>query len=235
MIVNLPGYISIVFIATTFLSIGFLFYSIRRIGTVTVAAKVIVAAISFWIFFTASASLSGFYADSSSIPPRVFLFGAFPALLTIIVYFIFFRRNFIELLPLKILTLLSIVRIPVEFVIFWLYQNGQMPQVMTFTGQNFDILSGIAAPIIVLLAFRKNQINRPLLIIWNIAGIILLANIVTTAVLAIPSPFQQIAFDQPNRAVFFFPFIWLPAIIVPIVLFSHLASLWQLIFVKSKS
>ena len=29
-------------------------------------------------------------------------------------------------------------------------------------------------------------------------------------------------------AVLYFPFIWLPSVVVPIVLFSHLASLWKL-------
>jgi hypothetical protein len=235
MIENLPIYVSLVFIVTTFITIGFLFYAVRQSGTQTVPAKILVAFVSFWIFFTASAGLSGFYINAAAMPPRVFLFGAFPAIVLITCYFIFFRRNFVELLPLKTLTLLSIIRIPVEFVILWLYQNGQMPQVMTFTGRNFDILSGIAAPIIFWLAFRNNTINRPLLIVWNVAGIVLLANIVITAVLAIPSPFQQIAFDQPNRAVFYFPFIWLPAIVVPIVLFSHLAGLWQLFFTEPKT
>lgn len=103
-----------------------------------------------------------------------------------------------------------------------------VPEAMTFEGQNFDILSGITAPVIYFLAFRNRRVNRPLLIAWNIAALLLLANIVTIAVLAFPSPIQQIAFDQPNRAVMYFPYVWLPAVVVPIVLFSHVASLWKL-------
>ena len=99
---------------------------------------------------------------------------------------------------------------------------------MTFEGANFDILSGITAPIICLIAFRNNSASRPLLIVWNLLALGLLANIVVTAVLAFPSPMQQIAFDQPNRAIMYFPLIWLPAVVVPIVLFSHLASIWKL-------
>ncbi len=228
MIESLPGYISVVFILTTFLTIGFLFFAIRQIAVQTAPAGVLIALISFWLFFTATAALGGFYTNSTAMPPRVFFFGFFPALLLIIFYFIFFRKNFIENFPLKTLTLLSIIRIPVEFVIHLLYQNGQMPQIMTFEGTNFDILSGITAPLIFWLAFRKNKINRPLLIVWNIFALLLLINIVTTAALAIPSPIQQIAFDQPNVAVMYFPFIWLPGLVVPIVLFSHLVSLWKL-------
>lgn len=229
---NLPDYISIVFIVTTFLTIGFLFFAIRQTSIQTTPAKILIGLISFWLFFTASAANVGLYADSTAMPPRVFLFGVFPSLMVIFFYFVFFRKNFIEKLPLKTLTLLSIIRIPVEFVIHWLYQNGQMPELMTFEGTNLDILSGISAPIIFWLAFRNNRINRPLLIIWNIIALLLLLNVVITAVMAIPSPIQQIAFEQPNRAVMYFPFIWLPAIVVPIVLFSHLVSLWNLFFVK---
>ena len=50
-------------------------------------------------------------------------------------------------------------------------------------------------------------------------GLGLLANIVIIAVLSFPSPIQQFGFEQPNIGLAYFPFIWLPAIIVPIVLF----------------
>ena len=46
-----------------------------------------------------------------------------------------------------------------------------IPQLMTFEGRNFDILSGITAPIIYWLAFRSGKTNRPLLIIWNILAL----------------------------------------------------------------
>jgi hypothetical protein len=54
-------------------------------------------------------------------------------------------------------------------------------------------------------------------------------NIVTIAILSAPLPFQQMGFDQPNVGVFLFPFIWLPALIVPLVLFSHLVCIYQLV------
>ena len=38
----------------------------------------------------------------------------------------------------------------------------------------------------------------------------LLVNIVGNAILSAPFQFPQFAFDQPNHAVLYFPFIWLP-------------------------
>ncbi len=227
MIENLPAFIVVVFIITTLLTVGIFQYAIKRGSFSSKMTPFLSFVLPFGLFFQATIALIGFYQVTNTFPPRLFVFAILPAVLTILGLFIF-SRGFIERLPLQILTFLSIIRIPVELVLLWLYQNGQVPQLMTFEGRNFDILSGLTAPLIAWLAFRGGQINKPLLIIWNILGLILLINIVSHAVLSLPSPIQQLAFDQPNRGVLYFPFIWLPSIIVPIVLFSHLASLWQL-------
>ncbi|HEX8288174.1 MAG TPA: hypothetical protein VF556_09265 [Pyrinomonadaceae bacterium] len=229
MLENLPGYISPIFILTTFLTIGFFLYAVRQTVFETFPAKLLSFLLAFWLILQAILSLGGFYTHTTSVPPRLFVLAVLPALLLIIVYFIFFRANFIEPLPLSILTILHIVRIPVEIVLFWLYQQKFIPEAMTFEGRNFDILAGISAPIIYFFAFRKQKVNRTLLIVWNVFALILLLNIIFTSVVAFPSPMQRIAFEQPNRAVMYFPFVWLPAVIVPIVLFSHLTSLWKLL------
>jgi hypothetical protein len=234
MIENLPGYISITFILTTFLTVGILFYAVKQTVFNTLPARILVFLVAFWLLFEAVLALGGFY-QAITVPPRVFAFGVLPVLLLIVIYFIFFRRNFIESLPLKTLTILHIVRIPVELVLFWLFQQALVPRAMTFEGSNFDILSGITAPIVYFIAFRGGKINRSVLIVWNVFALLLLFNIVITAALSFPGPLQRIAFDQPNIGVMYFPFIWLPTVIVPVVLFCHLASLWKLLIVRTGS
>lgn len=233
MIENLPNYVSITFILTTFLTVGFFLFAVKQTVFDTLAAKTLVFLIAFQLIFQAILSLGGFYLVTDAVPPRLMLTGVFPAFLVIILYFIFARKTLIEKLPLKILTLLHILRVPVEIVLFWLFQEKLVPELMTFEGRNFDILSGLTAPIIYWFGFRNGKINRPLLIVWNIFALGLLVNIVTHAILSFPFPFQQLAFDQPNRGILYFPFIWLPTVVVPLVLFSHLIGLWQLF--KSKS
>jgi hypothetical protein len=228
MIEDLPGYVSITFILTTFLTVGFLLYAVKQTVFDTVGAKILIFLLAFWIIFTGILALNGFYLNSAAFPPRVVAFGVAPALLLIIAYFIFFRKNFIEKLPLKTLTLLSVVRIPVEIVLMWLFHGGLIPQSMTFEGRNFDILSGITAPLVYFLAFRGGRVNRTLLIVWNVFALALLFNIVITAILAFPSINPQLPVELQNRGVAYFPFIWLPAVVVPVVFFTHLASLWQL-------
>ncbi|MEE9572915.1 MAG: hypothetical protein V3W20_07705, partial [Candidatus Neomarinimicrobiota bacterium] len=91
-------------------------------------------------------------------------------------------------------------------------------------GRNFDILAGVTAPIVALIAFRGNQINKPLLWIWNVLSIILLINVMVNATLSVPTTIQQFAFEQPNTAVLNFPFLLLPGIIVPLVFISNIAG-----------
>jgi hypothetical protein len=105
---------------------------------------------------------------------------------------------------------------------------------MTFEGSNPDILSGISALLIYYFIFMKRKSSLMLLLVWNFIGLALLINIIIHAVLSAPSPLQQLAFEQPNVAVFYFPFIWLPSCIVPLVLFSHLASIRQLLVMRQK-
>lgn len=225
---TLPGYVSIVFILTTFLTIGFLLQAAKAAGLHSAPSRILIFLLPLWIFFQAILAVGGFYLKTDTMPPRVMVFGVLPALLLISAYFLFFRPHFIEKLPLRHLTLLHVVRIPVEIVLYWLFVGGQIPQIMTFEGRNFDILSGLLAPIVYIAAFRGPEVKRWLLVAFNIFGLILLANIVSTAIMALPTPLQQLAFEQPNQAVLYLPYVWLPTIVVPIVLFAHLSSLWKL-------
>lgn len=227
MIEGLPLYVSVVFILTTLATIWFLLAAAKAVSRDSLPYRILIFVLPFWLLLTGFLATTPFYRDSTAIPPRVFLFGVGPSVVLIAAFFIFFRNSFIEKLSLRHLTLLHTVRLPVELVLLWLFHAGQVPQLMTFEGWNFDILSGVTAPIIYVLAFRKESVNRSLLILWNVLTLGLLVNIVTLAVLSFQGPMQFLAFDQPNDGVTFLPFIWLPTIVVPIVLFAHLASLYN--------
>lgn len=226
---EIPLYVSVVFVLTALLTVGFLFRSFRNVRPPGIASQLLVFVLPFWMILTGLLASAGFYYRFDAFPPRVFTFGVLPALLLIAAYFIFFRRSFIDGLSLKTLTMLHVIRVPVELCLLWLYQAALVPRVMTFEGWNFDILSGATAPFVYWIGFANRKTNRTLLVAWNIFALGLLANIVIIAILSLPSPIQKLGLEQPNVAVAYTPFIWLPAIIVPIVLFAHLASLRKLL------
>ncbi len=229
MIQNLPIYIAIAFGATTFLTLFLFLNALKKSGIKN--ANKIVGGLLFWMSIQTFVGLKGVYhQDLDAIPPKILLFGILP---TIIVMFYALLskkgKSFTKQLDIKYLTLISIVRIPVEMVLYLLFINKTIPKIMTFEGANFDILAGISSIFIFYFGFVKNRLNSKIILIWNFLSLALLINIIVLAFLSAPSPFQKLAFEQPNIAILYFPFVWLPTVIVPIVIFGHIVSIKKLL------
>jgi len=225
---NLAWYVYVLFSATVILS-AWLFIRAANYSKTTIIM------ISVWTLLQSALGLSGFYNNPASITSR------FPLLVIPAVIFLASRfftvkgKAFIDGLDLKGLTIFHIIRIPVEITLLFLFLGSAIPEAMTFEGRNFDILSGLSAPVIYYFAFVKRSLGKTTMIIWNVACMILLLNVVTNAVLSLPGRYNQFGFEQPNIGVGFFPFLLLPALLVPLALFSSAAAIRQLILNKYNS
>ena len=233
MITHLPLYISVFFGLTTLLTL-FLFYSAVKNAKLKSAASksnLILIVLSLWLIIQAVLALNNVYnTDTNSLPPKIAIFGILPAILVILLTFVSRAgRRFADGLPILILAWINIVRIPVEITLYWLFLYKMVPELMTFTGRNFDIIAGITAPFVAYYGIAKRKLGRTALLVWNFGCLLLLINIVVHAFLSAPSPLQKFAFEQPNIAIFYFPVSWLPTFIVPIILFGHLVSIRRLI------
>jgi hypothetical protein len=219
---KLPTYISLVFGLSTILAVWIFFLATKN-------SRTTVLVLLLWLIIQTVIGLTGFYTVTTTMPPP-FLFLVLPPLIFIVGLFVTARgREYLDSLDIRYLTILHTIRIAVEVVLFWLFVNKTVPQLMTFEGRNFDILSGLTAPLIFYFGFVRQKIHKKIILVWNIICLCLLVNIVVIAILSAPFPFQKFAFDQPNVAVLYFPFIWLPCCLVPLVLLSHLAAIRQLI------
>jgi hypothetical protein len=218
----IPLYISVLFDITVLLFIGMAYRASHRsiyflIGLLLLGGTQLILGVR------------GFYDKRDAVPPRL-LFLILPSLIAILVFFIAPKgRVFIDSMGKKTLTLLHILRIPVEFVLYGLAVYKAVPFLITFEGRNFDLLSGISAPFVWYFGFIKPKLSRFVLIAWNVVCLGLLLNVVFYAVLSAPSPFQRFSLDQPNLAIQAVPFLLLPALIVPLVLLAHLVTIRQLI------
>ena len=218
---TLPTYISLLFGLTVIGTIIWFYLATKSKTFLLVAIG--------WTLLQTALGLNGIYQNTQAMPPRLMLFGIFPALIFIAVTFLTAKgRQFIDNINLQTLTYFHSIRIPVEIVLTLLFHQGVVSVYMTFEGTNFDLFSGITSPIVGYLAFRTTNENRKLLLWWNIICLLLLLNVVVTAIFAFPSPFQKLAFDQPNIAVLYFPFNLLPTVVVPTVLFGHLTAIRRL-------
>ena len=223
---NISTSIIILFVATVFAAIWMLFKA-------THFSRIVIVAMSIWITIQTALSLAGFYTIWNTIPPRFPLLIVPPVLCILILLILPRGRQFLDALDLRTLTILHCIRVPVEVTLIYLLVAKLIPQSMTFEGSNFDIISGVTAPIVYLLVFRAEKLGYRFLLAWNFVCLALLLNVVITAILSAKTPFQQLAFDQPNVGVTYFPFILLPAVLVPIVMLSHIAAIRQLVRKKN--
>lgn len=222
------------FVATTFGCFGVLLWTVlmafapkRRGEGVEVVLWVLIGC-CLWLTVQAWLSACGFYLDEEQMPPPLAL-AVLPTLVVIALAFFTRARHALDKLPLLGLTLVHTVRIPVEISLYGLYLDEQVPQVMTFAGQNFDVIAGVTAPLVAYAFFVREWLSRRFLLVWNLCSLALLLNIVATAILSVSSPIQRLGFDQPNEAILHFPYIWLPSFIVPVVFFSHLVAIRALV------
>lgn len=235
MLQQLPNFIPLVFILTTLVTLFFFTIVIKQAAVSKSVQNMILGGSVLWLILHGILAYQAFYStDTQAFPPKfIFVFG--PVLLLMLSLFFFEKgRNFMDSLSLIPITYLNVVRIPVELVLYWLFLNQAVPELMTFAGRNFDILAGITAPFVAYLGMQQNMMGRKSLLAWNIICLGLLFFIVGNALLSAPLAFQQFAFDQPNIGVLYFPFVWLPAFIVPVVMFGHFVSIRQLLLKKEK-
>ena len=147
---HIPLYIHVVFILTTTLTLWFLYKGFHH-------SKIVLVTGLTWLVVQAIIAFTGFYQKTEAFPPR-FIFLVAPTIILILAMFLTpTGRKFINNANDRWLTLLHVVRVPVEITLLVLFMNSQVPQLMTFEGRNFDIFSGITAPIVVYLAYSKKD------------------------------------------------------------------------------
>lgn len=212
--------VTMVFVAATLLGAGLFLRAVPR-----AQVGVVRGLIAAWALMQLAIAATGFYTVTHTLPPRFALAIAPPLLVLLSLAAIPGGRAWLGRLDLRALTLMHVMRVSVEWGLHQLYVEGYVPQVMTWEGRNLDVLTGLTAPVVAWLAFRGAHVRRGLLLAWNVGGLVLLTVIVFHGILSVPTPLQQFGFEQPNVALMYPPFIWVPAVVVPLALVGHIAVL----------
>jgi hypothetical protein len=198
-------------------------------GKAVCGSKTVIGVSVLWIVLQSAVAVSGFYLVTKGLPPH-FLLAVGPPVVSIAALFVTAAgRRFLDGMELKWCVLIHTVRVLVELNLYWLFLYKQVPALMTFEAGNLDILAGISAPIIWWL-FSTERVTRRGLLIWNGLCLLGVLNAFVRAMLSAPFPFQKFGFEQPTVAILSFPFILLPAFIVPAVILCHLVvfrKLWS--------
>lgn len=120
-------------------------------------------------------------------------------------------------LPLAALVGFQAFRLPLELVLHSWAEQGTIPETMTWTGQNWDIVSGIVALLAAPLANRRRGLA------WgaNIVGGLLLLNVIRVAVMSSPLPFAW-GQQPPLLLAWHLPYALIAPVCVGGALFGHL-------------
>lgn len=183
-----------------------------------------------WIVGISMLAQAGFFADFSQFPPRMMLALVLP--MVTMIGLTLFSKNLAVLLrhvPPAHLLYIQSFRVGVEILIWLLFIQDLLPIQMTFEGYNFDVLSGLTAPLFAYYCFTQRKWSKRIAILWNLGGLVLLFTIVTIALLSFPTPMRYFMNEPANTIVTQFPFVWLPAVLVTIAYSMHFLSLKQLL------
>lgn len=102
-------------------------------------------------------------------------------------------------LPLWSLVGFQAFRLPLELVLHSWAQQGTVPETMTWTGQNLDIITGAASLVLAPFAGR----SRGLAWFVNVLGIALLINVGRVAMMSSPLPFAWDVTPKLQLALYF--------------------------------
>jgi hypothetical protein len=173
-----------------------------------------------WIVLTGAAASSGLLHFTA--PPTMLLAIVLSVGLAIGLGLSPFGRRIALGLPVVALVSYQAFRIVVELLMHRAYLEGLMPVQMSYSGRNFDIVSGVTA--LALGGWlATGRSSRRLLVTWNTLGALLLANILIVAFLSAPTPMRQFMNEPANNWITRAPWVWLPTVMVFAAVFGHVA------------
>jgi hypothetical protein len=121
------------------------------------------------------------------------------------------------------LVALQIFRLPLELLMLRAAYLQIMPFEFSMRGYNFDVLTGLGALLLILLAASKRSVPIALIWAWNLLGMACLAVITVLAVLTSPNVHAfGTAAQHINSWVLYFPYALLPSVLVSVALLGHL-------------
>jgi hypothetical protein len=177
-------------------------------------------AVAVWMTFTAAAALSGVLADFDARPPPMAALFVLTIAGGVALGMSRVGAALAERVPLFVLVGAQSFRLPLELVMHEAAVEGTMPNAMSFSGFNFDIVTGALAVLVALVLARWRNAPRWVAGAFNVVGITLLAAIAVISFTASPLV-RAFGDDDVNTFVVYFPFVWLPTVLVMFAIAGH--------------
>jgi hypothetical protein len=194
-----------------------------RLGTPPRLAKrsTLVLALLLLLWLTATSAVVTTGVIAAAPMPRLPLFFAAANLAALLLALSPIGGRLARALPLQALVAFHAFRLPLELVLHSWAEHGTVPRTMTWTGRNFDIVTGVLA--IVAAPFVNRATTRGRAVAWtfNVIGLALLLNVMRVAVMSSPLPFAWKDVDPPLQLALHVPYAWIVTVCVAGALAGH--------------
>lgn len=180
------------------------------------------AVVSVWMGVTGAAADSGILQRFDRMPPPLMIVLFMVITTALGLGFSSVGARLAHGLPLAALVGFQAFRLPLELVMHQAARDSLMPVQMSYSGMNFDIVTGASAVVLAVL-LRLKQAPMAWVAAWNALGFVLVLVVASIGVASTP---MIHAFgtepEQINLWIAFFPFVWLPAVMVVAALAGHI-------------
>jgi hypothetical protein len=132
-------------------------------------------------------------------------------------------RQMAQHLPIAALVGFQAFRLPLELVLHRWFEEGVIPVQMTYSGHNFDIVTGALA-VVVALGSWMGKLPRAAVWAFNLIGLGLLVTVVGVAVLSSPVPIRTYLDEPTVLLAFHAPYVWIISICVAGALLGHVVT-----------
>ena len=216
---SLPIAFALLAIVAQFVFLISVYWAYRQKPNVAVVFLVTMVVSAAWMLGTFAAAAKGKLSFATHPPTMLFIFlGVF--ILAFVAGFSRFGKQLAAGLPLAALVGFQAFRFPLELLLHKAYREGLMPVQMSYSGRNFDIVTGISAAVIGLVLWKRSA-SKWIVQVWNVMGILLLAKILTIALLSTPLPVRLFFNEPANVWIKDAPYVWLPAVFVLLAIMGH--------------
>ena len=178
-----------------------------------------------WLLVLGLLAGAGAFLRAGRVPPYFAAVGLLSSALGVAFVYSRAGTTLLARTPAAWLIGLQSFRVVVEIILWALASQHRLPSLLTLEGRNFDILVGLTALPVAWLCLVRCAWPPRVAVAWNVAGIVILANVVLHALLSAPTPFQMLRTEPPTTIITTLPYIWLPGFLVPLAFSLHAASL----------
>lgn len=184
------------------------------------------ALLATWFLSITAAAVSGAWLDAGA--PRALGYLIPGLALALVMWRAGWLQAAVQALSPSAIPWLQTLRIGGGLTLFAAWASGLAPWGWAATAGTGDILVGLGAAGVALLLGTGLAWSRTAAQLWNVFGLVDMAHTLVRGLLSAPGPQQRIFETPPNLVPAVFPFIYLPAFVVPLTILLHILSLQQL-------